>query len=137
VTGSRYLIEHKGTRVLVDCGLFQGYKVLRARNWRPFPVPPSSIDAMVLTHAHLDHSGYLPALVRDGFKGTVYCTQGTAELLTLLLPDSGYLREESARTAARRGSSRPEVPRPLYTVSDAERSLERFCGLWSSAEPSI
>jgi metallo-beta-lactamase family protein len=126
VTGSRYLIEHDGTRILVDCGLFQGYKVLRERNWRPFPVPPWTLDAMVLTHAHLDHSGYLPALVRDGFKGPVYCTQGTAELLTLLLPDSGYLQEEEARTAARRGSSRHESPRPLYTVSDAERAIERF-----------
>ena len=86
VTGSRYLIEHDGFRVLVDCGLFQGYKQLRERNRAPFPVPPASIDAVVLTHAHLDHAGYLPALVRDGFRGRIHCTAATRDLCGLLLP---------------------------------------------------
>lgn len=126
VTGSRYLLEEGDRRILVDCGLFQGYKVLRERNRQPFPVPPSSIDAVVLTHAHLDHTGYVPSLVRDGFRGPVYATAGTAELCTLLLPDSGHLLEEEAETALRRKSSRHAVPRPLYTAEDAVRSLERF-----------
>lgn len=126
VTGSRYLLEEGDRRILVDCGLFQGYKILRERNRQPFPVPPSSIDAVVLTHAHLDHTGYVPSLVRDGFRGPVYATAGTAELCTLLLPDSGHLLEEEAETALRRKSSRHAVPRPLYTAEDAVRSLERF-----------
>ncbi len=124
VTGSRTIVEADGRRVLVDCGLFQGYKQLRLRNRAPFPVPPESIDAVVLTHAHLDHTGYLPALVRDGFRGPVFCTPGTAELLGLLLPDSGYLLEEEARFAQRKKFSKHEQPTPLYTVADAERALE-------------
>ena len=123
VTGSRYLIESAGRRILVDCGLFQGYKQLRQRNWKRFPVPPGSIDAVLLTHAHLDHSGYLPALVRDGFRGRVYCTPATAELCTLLLPDSGHLQEEEARYARRKGYSRHRDPQPLYTQDDAQRAL--------------
>src|SRR6187402_1823459 len=86
VTGSRYLVENEGRRILVDCGLFQGYKQLRDRNRAPFPVPPASIDAVVLTHAHLDHSGYLPRLCALGFQGKVYCTAGTADLCSLVLP---------------------------------------------------
>lgn len=126
VTGSRFLVEHGATRVLVDCGLFQGYKVLRERNRAPFPVAPESIDAVILTHAHLDHSGYVPALVRDGFRGPVYATPGTTELAGVMLRDSGYLAEEEAKRAARRGYSRHAHPRPLYTAADAERSLESF-----------
>lgn len=126
VTGSRYLVTTPESQVLVDCGLFQGLKVLRARNRLPFPVAPSSIDAVVLTHAHLDHSGYLPALVRDGFTGPVLSTSGTAELCGILLPDSGHLLEEEARTAARGGWSRHARPEPLYTVEDAERALGSF-----------
>jgi len=102
VTGSRYLVEANSRRVLVDCGLFQGYKQLRERNWAPFPVDPSSIDAVVLTHAHLDHSGYLPALVKQGFRGQIHCTHGSAALCGLLLPDSGHLLEEEAKYAARK-----------------------------------
>ena len=117
VTGSRYLLEAGGKRVLVDCGLFQGYKRSRERNRAPFPVPPHSINAVVLTHAHLDHTGYVPALVRDGFSGPVIATDGTTDLCKLLLPDSGYLQEEEARYATHRGSSRhspalPFTPRP-------------------------
>lgn len=126
VTGSRYLIESGGQRILVDCGLFQGYKTLRDRNRLPFPVDPRSIDAVLVTHAHLDHSGYLPALVRDGFAGPVYATSGTAELCSLILPDSGYLLEEEASYAKRRGSSRHDEPRPVYTARDATNSLRAF-----------
>lgn len=124
VTGSRTIVEVAGRRILVDCGLFQGYKALRQRNRAQFPVDPASIDAVVLSHAHLDHSGYLPALVRDGFRGPVYATSGTAELLGLLLPDSAYLLEEEARYASRAGYSRHEHPTALYTLADAERALE-------------
>lgn len=126
VTGSRYLLTAGTTRVLVDCGLFQGYKQLRDRNRLPFPVDPASIDAVILTHAHLDHCGYLPALVRDGFAGPIYSTSGTAELSSLVLLDSGHLLEEEARYAHQRGSSRHSIPRPVYTVKDAERSLKSF-----------
>lgn len=126
VTGSRYLIESGGRRILVDCGLFQGYKSLRERNRRAFPVAPDSIDAIVLTHAHLDHSGYIPALVRDGFTGPIHTTSGTAELCSVLLPDSGYLLEEEASFAKKRGSSKHQEPRPVYTAADAVRSLDFF-----------
>lgn len=126
VTGSRFLVEAGGARVLVDCGLFQGYKVLRERNWAPFPVPPESIDAIVLTHAHLDHSGYIPALVRDGFGGPVHATPATTDLAGILLPDSGYLAEEEAKRAARYGYSKHATPLPLYTAADAERAMQQF-----------
>jgi metallo-beta-lactamase family protein len=112
--------------VLVDCGLFQGYKLLRERNRGRFPVPPREIDAVLLTHAHLDHSGYVPALVEAGFRGPVLCTPSTLELCRLLLPDSGYLQEEEAAYAKKRGYSRHSDPRPLYTAKQAEDSLERF-----------
>jgi metallo-beta-lactamase family protein len=126
VTGSRYLLDTGSSRVLVDCGLFQGLKVLRERNRAPFPVPPESIDAVVVSHAHLDHSGYIPALVRDGFRGRVYATPATVELAGVMLPDSGYLLEEEARHAASHKWSRHAVPEALYTQADAERSLTRF-----------
>lgn len=125
VTGSRFLLEHDGARILIDGGLFQGYKQLRLRNRDRFAVPPESIDAVVLTHAHLDHSGYLPALVRDGFGGPILCSTGTASLVGLLWPDSAHLLEEEARFAAKRGFSKHERPAPLYTATDAERALER------------
>lgn len=126
VTGSRYLVEAAGRRILIDCGLFQGYKQLRQRNWNPFPVPPGSIDRVLLTHAHIDHSGYLPALVRNGFRGAVHCTAATAELCGLLLPDSAHLQEEEARYAQRKHFSRHARPRPLYTVDDATAALDRL-----------
>ena len=126
VTGSRYLIEALGQRILIDCGLFQGFKQLRARNRRPFPVRPNSIDAVLLTHAHLDHSGYLPALIRAGFRGRVHCTNATADLCGLILPDSGHIQEEEARYAARRGFSKHKNPKPLYTLKDANAALARF-----------
>jgi metallo-beta-lactamase family protein len=101
VTGSRFLLEDSGLKVLVDCGLFQGYKQLRLRNWAPFPVDPKTIDAVVLTHAHLDHSGYLPLLIKKGFAGKVWCTPATRDLCAILLPDSGFLLERDADFAAR------------------------------------
>ncbi|MDI3241882.1 MBL fold metallo-hydrolase [Arthrobacter sp. AL08] len=126
VTGSRYLLEAGGKRVLVDCGLFQGYKRSRERNRTPFPVPPESIDAVVLTHAHLDHTGYVPVLVRNGFAGPVIATEGTTDLCKLLLPDSGYLQEEEARYATHRGSAGHNPALPLYTAADAVASLNSF-----------
>ena len=123
VTGSRHLLECGGARVLVDCGLFQGYKTLRLRNWAPFPVPPSSIDAVVLTHGHLDHSGFLPRLVRDGFRGKAWCSHATRALCKIMLPDSGRLQEEEAQYADRKGSSKHKPPQPLYSEAEALSSL--------------
>jgi metallo-beta-lactamase family protein len=123
VTGSKYLLDHGGTRVLVDCGLFQGLKELRLRNWEEFPVPPSSIHAVVLTHAHLDHVGYLPRLVARGFKGRVFCTSGTMDLCRLVLPDSARIQEEDARQANKHGYSRHDPALPLYTEVEAQRAL--------------
>ena len=124
VTGSKFLVEAEGRRILVDCGLFQGYKQLRERNWARFPVAPSSIDAVLLTHAHLDHSGYLPLLARNGFSGPVLCTTATLELCRLLLPDSGHLMEADAQFANRHGFSKHKPAAPLYDREDAERSLD-------------
>lgn len=127
VTGSRFLIDtSSGQRVLVDCGLYQGLKELRLRNWAPFGVGPASIDAVLLTHAHVDHCGYLPALVRDGFRGPVFCTPDTAALAAIVLPDSGRLAEEEARYANRRGISRHEPALPLFTEADAEAALHQL-----------
>ncbi|HEY0229773.1 MAG TPA: MBL fold metallo-hydrolase, partial [Dokdonella sp.] len=126
VTGSKYLVTSKTTRVLVDCGLFQGLKQLRLRNWAALPVDPSSIAAVVLTHAHLDHSGYVPLLVKQGFRGRIYCTPATFELCRLLLPDSGHLQEEDAEYANRHGFSKHHPALPLYTEEEAERSLRQF-----------
>ncbi|HEX8363604.1 MAG TPA: MBL fold metallo-hydrolase [Longimicrobium sp.] len=128
VTGSKYLVSAAGRRILVDCGLFQGLKQLRLRNREPFPVDPASIDAVILTHAHLDHTGYLPVLARGGFRGPVYCTPATADLCAILLPDSGHLQEEEARYAAGHGYSRHAKPRPLYTRADAEDTLQLLQG---------
>jgi metallo-beta-lactamase family protein len=123
VTGSRYLLEYQQQRFLIDCGLFQGYKQLRDRNRAEFPVPPESIDKVILTHAHLDHSGYLPALVRDGFRGEIFCTSATRELCELLLLDSAHLMEEEARFAKKHGYSKHANPEPLYTHEDAQAAL--------------
>ena len=126
VTGSRYLLDVAGKRLLVDCGLFQGFKQLRLRNWAAFPVRPDSIDAVVLTHAHLDHSGYLPLFVRNGYRGQIYCTEATKPLAGILLRDSGELQEEQAEHANRHGYSKHDPALPLYTEQDAERALARF-----------
>ena len=128
VTGSRFLVETPRARVLVDCGLFQGEKALRLRNWEPFPVPPASLDAVVLTHAHVDHSGYLPALGRDGFRGAVFATRRTLELCRIVLPDSGRLQEEDAAYANRKGFSKHDPALSLFTEHDAEAILEQLPG---------
>ncbi len=126
VTGSKYLIESDGRRWLVDCGLFQGYKNLRLLNWQPLPVDPSTIDAVVLTHAHLDHSGALPLLMRQGFRGPVYATPSTIDLCQLLLPDSGHLQEDDAEFANRHKTSKHDPALPLYTEDDARQALRLF-----------
>jgi metallo-beta-lactamase family protein len=129
VTGSRHLVTAGSSRILVDCGLFQGYKPLRLRNWAEFPVDPASIDAVVLTHAHLDHSGYLPRLIRSGFRGRVWCTEATRSLCGILLPDSGRLLEEEAGYANRKGSSKHHPAEPLYSEVDARAALRLLQGV--------
>lgn len=123
VTGSRYLLESASDRILIDCGLFQGNRTLREMNWERFPVEPAAISAVVLTHAHLDHSGALPLLVKHGFKGSILCSEATAALCEVLLRDSGYLQEQDARYANKRGFSRHKPALPLYTLKDAEAAL--------------
>lgn len=129
VTGSRYLVGNGADPVLVDCGLFQGLKQLRLRNRAPFPVALDRIANVVLTHAHLDHTGYLPLLVRNGYEGRVLCTGATEDLCGILLPDSGYLQEEEAARANRYGYSRHKPAEPLYTREDAQRSLRHLDAL--------
>ena len=119
VTGSKYLVRHQDENLLVDCGLFQGFKQLRLRNWNPLPVAPQSVHAVLLTHAHLDHSGYLPLLVREGFSGHVFASTGTRDLCKILLPDSGHIQEEDAEFANRHHFSKHAPALPLYTRQDA------------------
>jgi metallo-beta-lactamase family protein len=126
VTGSRFLVDTGAARVLVDCGLFQGRKELRLRNWAAFPVDPGTIDAVVLTHAHLDHVGYLPALVRDGFAGPAFCTPSTADLAAIVLDDSARLQEEEASYANRKGYSKHHPALALYDQTDAARAIARL-----------
>ena len=123
VTGSKYLLEIDDYRLLVDCGLFQGLKELRLRNWEELPIDESAIDAVVLTHAHLDHSGYLPRLVKDGYNGPIHCTHSTADLLKLLLLDSAKLQEEEADFARKKGYSKHSNPQPLYKTEDVNDTL--------------
>jgi metallo-beta-lactamase family protein len=124
VTGSKYLVQADGGRVLVDCGLFQGLKELRERNWQDPPFDPRSLSAILITHAHIDHTGYLPRLVTKGFQGPVYCSRGTADLLKILLPDSGRLQEEDADYRNRHNITKHNPALPLYTEKDAFASLE-------------
>ena len=126
VTGSKHLLDFGDRRVLVDCGLFQGLKELRLRNWAPFPFDAARIDAVVLTHAHLDHCGYLPRLVSQGFRGRIFCTPGTRDLCTIVLPDSAHLQEEEARYANKHGYSKHRPSLPLYTELDAARTLTQL-----------
>ncbi len=130
VTGSKYLLESGSggdrARILIDCGLFQGLKELRLRNWLNLPVNPASIDAVILTHAHIDHSGYLPLLVKNGFSGRVYCSEATYDLCAILLPDSGFIHEEDARRANRYGYSKHQPAEALYTEKQARHALKQF-----------
>lgn len=126
VTGSRFLVQTAQSRVLVDCGLFQGLKTWRLRNREPFPVDPKSIQAVILTHAHLDHSGFLPALIKQGFRGKIHATPATRDLCAILLPDSGHLQEEEAEFANRHGFSKHHPALPLYTEADARACLDCF-----------
>ncbi len=123
VTGSKYLLDNGEHRILIDCGLFQGYKALRLRNWAPAPFAPRDVSAVVLTHAHLDHSGYLPLLVKNGFRGPIFCTEATADLCRVLLPDSGHLQEQDAEFANRHRFSKHHPAMPLYTEEQALKSL--------------
>ena len=126
VTGSKYLLEADGERLMIDCGLFQGHKELRLRNWSPLPVDPSSIHWVVLTHAHLDHTGFIPRLVKEGFHGQILASAATVDLAHLVLPDSGHLQEEDARYANKKGFSKHKPALPLYTQDEAVKALELF-----------
>lgn len=135
VTGSKYLVQTNKARVLVDCGLFQGLKELRERNWQEPPFDPRSLNAVLITHAHIDHSGYLPRLVQQGYRGPVYCSRGTADLLKILLPDSGRLQEEDADYRNRHKLTKHTPALPLYTEKDAFASLELLEPLANTGEP--
>ncbi len=126
VTGSKYLFNDGAAATLIDCGLFQGFKQLRLRNWQPLPFAPKDLSSVVLTHAHIDHSGYLPLLVRNGFAGKIYCTTATKDLCAILLPDAAHLQEEEARYANKRGFSKHKPALPLFTKEDAERALRQL-----------
>ena len=129
VTGSRFLVRTGRATVLIDAGLFQGSKQDRLANWEPFPVDPATIDTVVLTHAHIDHSGWLPGLVRDGFSGSIVATQATCDLCRIMLPDAAHLQEEQARFANERGFSKHQPARPLYTSDDADGALAHLEGV--------
>lgn len=129
VTGSKYLLNTGKRRILVDCGLYQGFKQLRLRNWAPLPLDINSLDAVVLTHAHIDHAGYLPLLVRHGFKGPVYCTRATRDLCGIMLPDAGHLEERAAEDANRHHYSKHDPALPLFTEEDARKALRQFRAL--------
>ncbi len=124
VTGSKHLVETGQASVLLDCGLFQGMKELRLRNWDRLPFSVAALDAVVLSHAHIDHSGCLPLLAREGYRGPIFCSAATAELLKIVLPDSAHLQEEDAERANRRGYTKHRIARPLYTGDDAEAALQ-------------
>jgi metallo-beta-lactamase family protein len=126
VTGSKYLLEHENQKILIDCGLFQGKKELRLRNWEAPPVDPHKLNAILLTHAHLDHSGYIPKMVRRGFSGSIYCSEATYDLCKILLPDSGHIQEEDAERANRYGYTKHHPALPLYTEAEARSSLQYF-----------
>lgn len=126
VTGSKYLLTFQEKKVLIDCGLFQGLKELRIKNWDRFPIAPNEIDALLLTHAHIDHSGYIPRLVKEGFRGAIYCSQATAELCRIMLLDSAHLQEEEAEWLNKRKISKHNPALPLYTAEDVEKTLDLF-----------
>lgn len=126
VTGSKYLVSYDRYKILIDCGLFQGIKNVRRRNWSELPFNTATLDAVVLTHAHIDHSGYLPALMKRGYHGPIYCSESTRALCRVLLPDAGYLQEEDAKYANRKKFSKHSPAEPLYTEDDAKKVLKQF-----------
>jgi len=126
VTGSRFIVEGSSSKVMVDCGLYQGLKELRLKNWEPFPEDPKSIDAIIISHAHLDHCGYLPKLVREGYSGPIYCTPFTAKLAAIVLRDSAKLQTEDAKYAKKKGYSKHKEPAALYDLEEAERAISKF-----------
>ncbi len=126
VTGSKYLLESGSKKILVDCGMFQGMKDLRLLNWNDMPFHPSDIDAILLTHAHLDHSGYIPKFVKDGFRGKIYCSEATRDLAEIILIDSGHIQEDDAERANRYGYTKHQPALALYTEMDAKRAMEQF-----------
>lgn len=126
VTGSKYLLTHGEKNILIDCGLFQGLKELRLKNWDRFPIDPKKIEAIFLTHAHIDHSGYIPRLIKEGYGGKIFCTHATLALCRILLPDTGFIQEEEAEWLNRRHLSKHKLALPLFTKKEAERSLEQF-----------
>jgi metallo-beta-lactamase family protein len=140
VTGSRFLLEANDKKILIDCGLYQE-RGLKNRNWEPFPFDPASIDSMLLTHAHVDHSGLIPKLVRDGFRGNIYCNCATAEIVKIILLDSAHLQEEDAAYKKKRHEREkrkgpfPEIP--LYTTSDAEASFSHFTGVTTARRSTL
>ena len=129
VTGSKYLLTYDSKNILIDCGLFQGYKELRLRNWQTLPIDPKQIDAVIITHAHIDHSGYLPLLMKNGYTGPIYATRGTKDLCSIMLPDSGHIQEEDAFRANKYGYSKHKIALPLYTKLEAEKVLKQFVAL--------
>jgi len=129
VTGAKYLLSYDSKKILIDCGLFQGYKALRLKNWQPLAVDPKKIDAVILTHAHIDHSGYLPLLMKNGYTGPIYASKGTTDLCSILLPDSGHLQEEDAYRANKYGYSKHKIALPLYTQLEALAVLKQFVPL--------
>jgi metallo-beta-lactamase family protein len=135
VTGSKYLIEANGIKILIDCGLFQGLRELRERNWQELPFDPATVDAVLITHAHIDHTGYLPRFVARGFKGPIYCSRGTADLVKILLPDSARLQEEDADYRNRHNLSRHAPALPLYTEEDAHAAMDLLRPVPNNGEP--
>src|SRR4030095_3668083 len=135
VTGAKYSIKTDSARVLVDCGMFQGLKELRERNWQPPPFDPRSLDAVLITHAHIDHTGYLPRLVAEGFRGPVYCSRGTADLIRILLPDAARLQEEEADYRNRHKITKHLPALPLYTEEDAREALKLLQVVKNTGQP--
>lgn len=129
VTGSKYLFKHQDSKILIDAGLFQGLKELRLRNWSPLKISASELDAIVLTHAHIDHTGYLPKLIQQGYNKPVYCTQATRDLLQIMLLDSAHLQEEDAKYANKKGTSKHSPALPLYTQEDAQKAINLLKGI--------
>ncbi|MDX9779777.1 MAG: MBL fold metallo-hydrolase, partial [bacterium] len=129
VTGSKYLLQHANSRVLIDCGLFQGLKELRLRNWTDLKSVAQELDAILLTHAHIDHTGYLPRMVRQGFNKPVFCTEATRDLLEIMLLDSAHLQEEDAKYANKKGFSKHKPALPLYGIEDAQKAIALLQGI--------